>query len=194
MRRENDLLKEALQIKTDLENIKASRRRLKDGRKSNSSISNGSSTLNQTIQSERSHMLRSDRKPTMDDWYNADVDVSVSSTGSDIRQRLHAGLNIYPSNQSGLSGDPSPIKENIATAMPKFNQKGYSPMTQYSPLPPPAASQPIWVSRNPHLASVFDPNSAPTLPPLFRSPVTSSMTSWSIPQPVLFGLGSHSNN
>jgi len=154
-------------------------------------------------------------RKSVEEWYN-DVDVSVSSTGSEIRRRLHADILARRSmkemaKETPVNDDVSPIAftENHAPNAAQSFQM-FTPLTgplrmpardQFFEPPPAVETQsyvPSWVSRNPHLSNLFDPSRMGTvqLPPLFRHPITPStaqLQSWSIPQPVLYGLGQRPN-
>ena len=148
---------------------------------------------------------------------DAPMDVSVSSTGSDIKRRLQASLKIYPPesssvNQSSEIYHPQQVQNCVQEP-------------QISSQPPPISS---WVNRAPHLAHVMasykpEETTKPHLPtfsfpPLFANPymgqfsipttaVPSSVSTptgvrtpsqqpvnWQIPQPVLFGLAAYTNH
>lgn len=141
----------------------------------------------------------------------APVDVSVSSTGSEIKRRLQASLKIYPTEDNNAD-DRDRHFEFRRTYPQLVNQQqsqGGNPPTS------------TWVCRAPHLAHViasYKPEenlpsfSSNNFPPLFANPympfshvstaVPSAVTTptalrspqqqsinWQIPQPVLFGLG-----
>lgn len=174
MRRENALLREALSIKTELEVLKQSQKKLKSRRKASRS------TLHETPTEKQAPVYLSKRE-SVEDWYK-DMDISVSSTGSDIRERLQGSLKLRSHERESLSaqkpGDISPIGY--------FSQQTYDEPTRTDP--------PAWVQRNPHLATLFNPSAvAMQLPPLFRTPISSGASSplvnWTIPPPVLYGLG-----
>lgn len=214
-------MREALSIKNELDSLKESQRRLRSRRKSASR-----SSLNRTgspFSKDSPHIAEAlPIRKSVEDWYN-EGDVSVSSTGSDIKRRLEANLGNETrprSNQFSASNptyeDVSPIAnhENRAPRPPKAYQLN-TPLQFRPPLNPVwenpqgfpvdespedlhvssgGFAAPCWVSRNPHLASIYDPSRLGEiqLPPLFRSPITvssSALVNWSIPPPVLYGLG-----
>lgn len=144
------------------------------------------------------------------------LDVSVSSTGSDIKRRLQHSLKIYPT------------ETNLSIESRENNEAESGQFTSFSShREPPNPQQQItstWVTRAPHLAHVmssYKPEekpaaSFPQFPPLFsympmnfsgpfshpstsapshastptavRTPQQQSIN-WQIPAPVLFGLG-----
>jgi len=139
------------------------------------------------------------------------VDVSVSSTGSEIKRRLQASLKIYPTD-----GNNTDDLDRHFEPQNTYPQLEYQQPSQAGH--PPAST---WVSRAPHLAHViasykpeekvpsfslnkFPPlfanaympfshvstavPSAVTTPTALRSPQQQSIN-WQIPPPVLFGLG-----
>ncbi len=151
---------------------------------------------------------------------NPAVDVSVSSTGSDIKRRLQASLKIYPTeeassmNQSSELYRPRPVQPDIRDHQERLDSSQQTPIS-------------TWVNRAPHLAQIMasykpEDNPKPHLPiynfpPLFanpymgqfsisstavpsnvstptgvRTPVQQQNANWQIPQPVLFGLAPHS--
>ena len=171
-------------------------------------------------------------------WYNNQMDVSVSSTGSDIRQRLQGSLNMYPAHSADNKSPVAAYAPRPAVAQSPMNMYAprnvvpMSPMEVYHPRhgadEPPIEEEenfprrnvmqyrseskeslpmntvqptvPSWVSRNPHLAALLQPAASgepPMLPPLFRrqalSASSSPLAGWSIPAPVLFGLGSRAS-
>ena len=208
LRRENELLREALSIKNELEALKQSQKRLRARRKSSSR-----STLNRT----GTPLSYDSPKPvepvplrkSVDDWYN-DVDVSVSSTGSDIRRRLKANIPVEPTPQKRETfrherqfEDVSPIAYYTENEPPRHPQSFQMHTPQVKPAEENSYAYmkpPSWINRNPHLAGLHDASSrlgAIQLPPLFRNPMTIStaeLGTWSIPPPVLYGLGRRQAN
>jgi hypothetical protein len=173
--------------------LKQSQRKLRSRRKSSSR-----STLNATPSNRASPNEVVPEQPrvrrSIDDWYN-EVDVSISSTGSDIRRRLHADLGSHKNVTTHEDISPIAYVEN---APPRTNTQSYQMYTpQVAPCGPTSEGDPFvpsWVTRNPHLANLYDPSrlGSVQLPPLFRQPITMSSAElgyWSIPPPVLYGLG-----
>lgn len=165
-----------MSIKTELDVLKQSQKKLKSRRKASRS------TLHETPVDSRALNSLS-KRDSVDDWYKA-ADVSVSSTGSEIRNRLQASLRMYPPETENFAPlhSTAPVFEDVSPI-------GYFGEEQVMP-----CATPAWVSRNPHLATLFDPAAvAMQLPPLFRTPISSGSSSplvnWTIPAPVLFGLG-----
>ena len=132
-----------------------------------------------------------------DNWYK-EMDVSASSTGSDIRDRLQASLKLYPTKpeEGFVALDREMMQFSCEPAPRVFDDVspiGYFGESDVNVVPVQYA-EPAWVSRNPHLATLFDPSVVTSqLPPLFRTPISSGSSSplvnWTIPDPVLFGLG-----
>lgn len=179
MRRENALLREALSIKTELEVLKQSQRKHKSRMKASRS------TLHETPTENQAPVYLSKRE-SVEDWYK-DMDISVSSTGSDIRDRLQGSLRQRSNKREGEQLVIAPAAQKPGDVSPI----GYFSQTYDESTGPDA---PAWVQRNPHLATLFNPSAvAMQLPPLFRTPISSGASSplvnWTIPPPVLYGLG-----
>lgn len=151
-------MREALAIKNELETMKKQSKRRSRGK------------LSSPVPTS---------EPRLEDWYN-EVDVSVSSTGSEIRRRLQETLDIRP------AAKPSPQELTLL---------------QCSYLPPEpahfATSQTVFASYTDMMNETIS-----RLPPLFKNaigpspaataPSTPLLSNWRIPEPVLFGLGSRS--
>jgi hypothetical protein len=242
------LLREALTIKTELDVLKQSQKQMKSRRKSSSRSTLNATPLHYEQSLPRVESHHAPARQTVDDWYN-DVDVSVSSTGSEIRRRLYEDLknrNSYKDvmdllKETPLNEDVSPIA--FSENYPQNGAQSYQMFTPHVHAGQPArtikneelkeakgifSTQPVsmagfensndsrsissygsqqqfvpaWVARNPHLANLYDPArlGSVQLPPLFRNPIavgSAQLTSWSIPPPVLYGLGQgrpHFNN
>lgn len=206
LQRENTMLREALSIKSELENMRPE------------SLGRPPASDLETMRNLRV-IPEPRQEPNLDDWYN-DADVSVSSTGSQIRRRLQDTL-------------------DIRSAHPEYYGKVETPGTAHI-TPPYTSPAPVLGERNPnrangegsgdrtflqfsYLADIpnYRPNSSfavnqtafPTyanlmnetvdkLPPLFKPLATTSVSggtssslfsNWQIPEPVLFGLGGRRN-
>ena len=122
-------------------------------------------------------------RKSVEDWYN-EVDVSVSSTGSEIRNRLQASLNVYPSPKN-LQDAFSPVQydDGLKTAAYAMNTPQMACLTEEE-----SRHVPSWISRNPQLAYLYKPaGEFPQLPASFFGAHT-PVSAWTIPDPVLYGL------
>lgn len=180
LQRENALLREALAIKNELDIMKQMRRRSKSSRKLSGSSLVGTPLRLPIVESK------------LDQWYNEDVDVSVSSTGSDIRRRLQETLDIHPQYSHVTPSRETPMAHDRTIVQHSFD------IPQATFFAPTSFAQTSFARHEtvfPSYANLMN-ETIHKLPPLFKSPLlatapnTPMFSAWRIPEPVLFGLAS----
>ena len=172
MRIENaNLLKTLDEKQRMIESLKTRLRRDKSMQSSREKSSSSVGTI-QNIKSEK--LIQVPRVFSIKE--EAGVDVSVSSTGSEIKRRLQASLKIYPSEQS--VSHQSDRHFDFKNTYPDFVHQ----QPQHVDCPPAST----WVSRAPHLAHVmssYKPDEnlpafpSTKFPPLFAIPFSHVSTS-----------------